>query len=108
MNIKMSKQKPLKNTSFSRRNQYLLLFGILILTVIIYAACLKNGFVNWDDGKNVYENPDILDWHNIKKIFSTFYLGMYQPLTTLSFLIDFKISGLNPYQFHLTNLSVSY
>ena len=99
----MPKQQPIKSFSLSRRTQYLLLFSILILTAIVYASCLKNGFVNWDDGKYVYENPDIKDWHSIKIMFSSFYLGMYQPLTTLSFLVDFKLSGLNPFQFHLTN-----
>ena len=102
----MTKKQTLKSNSINRRTQYLLLFLILILTAILYAACLKNGFVNWDDGKNVFENPDIksLGWQNIKKIFSTFYLGMYQPITTISFALDYKIAGLDPQQFHLTNL----
>jgi tetratricopeptide (TPR) repeat protein len=100
-------KKPIgKDSGLSRKTQYLLIFSILILSVIVYAGCLKNGFVNWDDGKNVFENPDIRNagWLNIKKIFSSFYLGMYQPLTTLSFLVDYKISALNPFQFHFTNL----
>jgi Tfp pilus assembly protein PilF len=101
----MTRQKNYKTAAISRRSGYLLIFAILILTALIYAASLKNGFVNWDDGKNVFENPDIqhLEWSNIRKFFSSFYLGMYQPLTTLSFAADFKLSGLNPFQFHLTN-----
>jgi len=102
----MKKPQIAKINVVSRRNQYILLFSILILTWIVYASSLKNGFVNWDDYKNVLENPDIrsLEWLNVKKFFITFYLGMYQPLTTLSFAIDYKIAGLHPDQFHITNL----
>ena len=31
-------------------------------------------------------------------------LGLYRPVTSLTFLVDFAIAGLNPKQFHRTNL----
>ena len=34
----------------------LILSAILLLTIVVYSNSLSNGFVNWDDGENVYEN----------------------------------------------------
>jgi protein O-mannosyl-transferase len=79
---------------------------ILLLTALCFSNSIKNGFVNWDDNKQIVENPDIKDFSfkGVYKIFSTFYLGMYQPLTTLSYAIEYKLSGVKPSVYHFSNL----
>ena len=83
-----------------------LLFLILIITFAAFLPCLRNGFVNWDDNEYVTENTVIqhLYWKNLKQIFSSFYVGNYQPLSTLSYLLDYHFFKLNPSGYHTTNL----
>lgn len=87
-----------------RSGFYILL--ILLLTFVVYSSSIFNGFLIWDDDLNVYQNPVInsLNFANIKQYFSTFYIGMYQPLTTLSYALNFKITGMDPAGFHAGNL----
>jgi len=84
----------------------LYVLSLLLLTTIIYFKSVNFEFINWDDDRNVYENPDIrsLSSQNIQKIFRTAYLNMYQPLTTLSYAVEYKIKGANPHIYHLHNL----
>jgi Flp pilus assembly protein TadD len=76
------------------------------LTVIAFYPALQNGFVNWDDDRNIVENPFYrgLHWTNIQWMFTTFHMGHYQPLTWLTLSIDYLFWGLNPVGYHLTNL----
>jgi protein O-mannosyl-transferase len=79
---------------------------ILLLTAIIYYKSVSFEFINWDDDRNVYENQDIrsLSAQNINKIFGTAYLQMYQPITTLSYAVEYKFKGANPHMYHFHNL----
>src|SRR6185369_5754008 len=43
---------------------------------------------------------------NIRWMFSTFYMGHYQPLTWLSFALDFQLWELDPFGYHLTSLLI--
>ena len=81
--------------------------GVLIFTALIYIKALFNGFVDsWDDAKYLMENPFIKDFslNGIKVIFSTFYLSNYHPLTTLTYLFEYKFYGFNPLPYHLDNV----
>jgi len=91
---------------YPRRRTILVLSAILLLTVIVFSASINNGFIKWDDDKNVYENVYIRDINltNIKVFFTKPLLSMYTPLVYLSYAIDYKIAGLNPKIYHLTNL----
>lgn len=79
---------------------------ILLITLIVYSNSLKNGFVKWDDDEYVTSNQDIrqLDGSSILKYFTTYYLGMYQPITMISYAFDYKMGKLNPLTYHRTNL----
>ena len=83
-----------------------LLAAILLLTVVVYSNSISNGFVNWDDNKNVYENISIreLSARNIKVYFTKPLIAMYTPFIYLSYAIDYKIGGLDPRIYHATNL----
>jgi protein O-mannosyl-transferase len=79
---------------------------VVLLTASAFYPTLQNKFVNWDDYKNIVENPFYrgLSWMNIRWMFTVFYMGHYHPLTWLTLAIDYLIWGLNPFGYHLTNL----
>jgi tetratricopeptide (TPR) repeat protein len=79
---------------------------LILLTLFTYASSLTSGLVDWDDQFQVTQNLDIkqLDWHNLQKMFSSFYLGMYQPLATLSFALENKFFRAWPLFLHLDNV----
>ena len=83
----------------------LLFCSLLVVTVVSFWPSLFNGFFCWDD-KDVPLAPIVrqLTIQNIRKYFSTFHAGLYHPLTTLSFAIDYAIGKGSAFSFHFTNL----
>ena len=75
-------------------------------TFFVFYPTLKNGFVNWDDTTNLLNNPNFrgLDWSHLKWMFTTFLLGPYQPVSWLTFGLDYQIWGMDPFGYHLSNL----
>lgn len=82
------------------------LFGILITTGIIYAKALSNELLNWDDDSYIINNTLIqnLNTESLIKIFTTFFTGNYHPLTLLSYALEYKFVGAEPFLYHLDNL----
>lgn len=78
----------------------------LVVTFIAFAPSLSNGFVNWDDNINIYENKNIeaLDSAHVKAIFGETVIGGYNPLTILTFAVERHFAGLNPKLYHVDNL----
>jgi tetratricopeptide (TPR) repeat protein len=85
------------------------LVGLCVLisafVAILYFNSLGNQFTNWDDGM-IYENSSIrhLNWEGVKKIFTLEPGNTYQPVRMLSYAIDYRIWGLNPLGYHITNI----
>jgi tetratricopeptide (TPR) repeat protein len=79
---------------------------VALATVLSFLPALLNDFVNWDDDKILYDNPLYrgLGWVQLKWMFSTFLMGHYQPLTWLSFALDYQLWGMSPFGYHLTSL----
>ena len=82
-----------------------LLAAVLLATAIVHSNSLRNGFVQWDDDAYVYNNKDIrqLDSQSLGRFFTTYYLRMYQPVTMISYALDYKIGGLEAKTYHRTN-----
>jgi protein O-mannosyl-transferase len=108
---KLSRKKPaafyniIPAGNFSKKT-VLLLVGIMLFTFLMYSRILNHSFLfGWDDGEYV-AHPSVqqLDAAGIKNYFSTFYLGMYQPIPVLSFAVNFALSGNNPTAWHVTNI----
>lgn len=78
---------------------------ILILTLLLWLGCLKNGLTNWDDEGYIFRNELLkLDFPALKMHFSSFIMGNYHPLTTLSLHFD-SIFWKNTVQgYHAGNL----
>jgi protein O-mannosyl-transferase len=85
---------------------YLILSGIIILTLIIYSGTFKNGFTNFDDDVHVVINKDIksLNADNLLKMFSSTYVGSYQPIPNVTYALIYNFFGLSSKMYHATNL----
>src|SRR5688500_177497 len=64
--------------------------AVFAVTFFTFAPALNHEFVDWDDTDNFVRNPHYrgLAWENIKWMFTTFWMGHYQPLTWLSLGFD--------------------
>lgn len=80
--------------------------AILAFALLAHFVGLYNEFVNWDDQVYVYNNPLItgLTLEHLKNIFTQPVAGNYHPLTVLSLAFNYKISGIDPFSYHLVNL----
>ncbi|MEX2379508.1 MAG: tetratricopeptide repeat protein [Vicingaceae bacterium] len=85
--------------------KYGLLF-IFLLSLIAFFPGLNNEFTHLDDQVQVVENSTIqkLDWTNIRAIFSSTSVGMYQPLSSLLYAITYQFNGADAFNFHLLSL----
>jgi protein O-mannosyl-transferase len=89
-----------------KRQIYYLAGFVLLLTVVVYGAALRNEFVNWDDASYVVENRHIrfINGAFFKWAFFNFYSSNWHPLTWISHALDYSLWGLNPLGHHLTNI----
>jgi len=81
---------------------------ILIITFAAFYPSLKNGFFKWDDDLYVTENPVIqnFSFNSVKQIFTSFFVGNYQPVTILSYLFEYRFFKLDPFGYHLMGLAL--
>jgi len=82
--------------------------ALALVTFLVFLPALWNGFVEWDDQVNLYENPDYrgLTWPHIQWMFRTVLMGHWIPLTWLTFGLDYVLWGMNPFGYHLTSLLI--
>ena len=80
---------------------------IALATILVFIPLLRNDFVTWDDYNNLIGNPAYrgLGWDQLRWMFTTFHLGHYQPLSWITFGLDYLLWGMNPLGYHLTNLA---
>ncbi len=80
----------------------------IVLTAVAFYGVWNDSFTNWDDDVYVTGNRLIhtLSWRNILRIFSpaTFVCGNYQPLTILSYALNYAVGRLNPAGYILADL----
>lgn len=77
-----------------------------VLTFLVYLPSLRYDFVSWDDGMYVLYNSHIrnMDLNFFKWAFTTTYLANWHPLTFISYALDYRIGGLNPFIYHFENV----
>ncbi len=106
-----------KSSAASDQSNWFMLGMIaLAITAACYLPSLRNGFVNWDDPKNIYENENLegvgngQSWGttitNIFDLEKGNVIGNYNPLPIFTFAIEKAITGgeWNPTLIHTTNL----
>jgi tetratricopeptide (TPR) repeat protein len=84
-------------------------FLIISLGLFAYINSFENQFI-WDDEDAVVNNAYVKDFKYLPNIFKENSIqgakkgsNFYRPLWNISFLLDYKIWGLNPTGYHLTN-----
>ena len=83
----------------------------ILLAIIAVYHHIPNAPFLWDDEVMIVGNNSIKGETNIVKIFTTGAFGgslesssFYRPIQILSYSLDYKIGGLNPTGYHITNL----
>ncbi|MFO1475379.1 MAG: tetratricopeptide repeat protein [Verrucomicrobiota bacterium] len=72
-----------------------------------FAPALRNGFVNFDDGQYVYENPLVArGLSSAGAAFTRTHADNWHPVTTLSHLLDVSLYGMNPAGHHLSSIVI--
>lgn len=85
---------------------------IAFIGLIIYANSLFNSFI-WDDYSLVVNNQLIRSFDYIKRIFKANLYNelrgvratdFYRPVQNLTYTLDYRFFGLNPFGYHLSNI----
>ena len=79
------------------------LLGLFLLVVLVFSNSLFFGFV-WDDNVLLVGQESYQSVNFTQLLFSPVNGVEYLPLRDLTYIIDYKIWGWNPFGFHLTNL----
>jgi len=94
----MAKQLSTDTDKLLRRNDWIIIGLILAITFGIFKQVQTFDFLsNWDDDGYVINNPDIqkISGENIGKLFTSPYKSNYQPISMLSYMLEFSIFQLN-------------
>ena len=85
----------------------LLMIALIVVSVLlVYSNTLKGPFA-YDDYTDVLQNTSIRHLWPLKDVFFIPGKGtVTRPIANLSFALDYAISGLRPFPFHLTNLLI--
>jgi tetratricopeptide (TPR) repeat protein len=103
----------------NRTHSFLCLLVLIAVNLSLFLPSMSGDFL-WDDKVLVSENPYILGPGFLKKFLVLPWGGFggmdemsrelsrlgqfYRPFSSLSYWIDYKVWGLNPASFHLTNI----
>lgn len=92
------------------RRSWLLALGVMLAALVGYGGTLLHDFV-WDDVVLIHRSYNLHDWSALPATLGTHFWAesqerslYYRPLITLTFFLDLKLWGLNPFGFHLTNV----
>lgn len=93
-------------TEDERLRDRLILSATLLLTFLVYARSLGNGFIDFDDPESVVENLSIREFSaaNLAHWVTTPLQYMYTPLVYFSFAVDYQFGGIDSSTYHFTNL----
>jgi protein O-mannosyl-transferase len=84
-------------------SMYIVLFAVVLL---VFLPSVQNDFVDWDDLAFVARNHNLssISWESLYWMASTFYLGVWHPLTWFSHAMDISLWGVNPSPHRLVNI----
>jgi tetratricopeptide (TPR) repeat protein len=80
---------------------------LVAITWLVFGQTLHYGFVNYDDDRYVYENPEVrsgLTIHGIAWAFTHSHGSNWHPLTSISHMLDCQLFGLKAGGHHFTNV----
>ncbi len=93
---------PLAHPTF----RWWLVIALAIAAVVPFLPVLNNGFLIFDDDDNFLDNAWFrgLGWNELRWAWTTFLLGVYQPLAWMILELQYVIFGLNPRGYHLCSI----
>ena len=88
------------------RRTWLIVIPLALIVVYAFIPILGNGFVLWDDDQSFLANPYFrgLGAAQVKWAWTTFWVGVYQPLAWMLFEAQYVFCELDPRGYHLTSL----
>jgi len=90
--------EPAQLTTTFGRNELFIAFGLVAVTLTVYAQVMSHQFIILDDNRYIRDNPMVnhgLTLTGIAWAFTTFHAANWHPLTWLSHMLDSQIFGLN-------------
>jgi hypothetical protein len=83
--------------------------ALFLISAVLYFQTTSFDFqFTWDDGTYVVNNPHITQFTftNIAHLFDRPYEGLYGPIQMLTYMIDYRNWGMDPFGYHLSNLLI--
>jgi tetratricopeptide (TPR) repeat protein len=105
--VEERREPPLVYPSPARdRRTWLVVIPLALLVVVAFLPALGDGFVDFDDEVSILRNSQYrgLGWPQVSWAFTTFLLGVYQPLGWLLLEVQYVLFGLEARGYHLTSL----
>lgn len=85
-------------------------FTLILVTIITFLPAISADFVPWDDDAHFLSNQQVkkFEFPQFYKIFlePDNANHTYIPLSTLSWAVEYKLFGMSPMVFHLTNVAL--
>ena len=97
---------------FTKPFWYSLRWWIVVALAVVAATAflpaLNNGFLAFDDDENFLDNASFrgLGPSQIRWAWTTFLLGVYQPLAWMLLELEYVLAGLNPRGYHLVSIGL--
>ncbi len=76
--------------------------AVFLAVLAVFHGALDNGFLDWDDGLYVADNPQVQSFDLRWMLFN--HRPQWGPLAYVSHAVDFALFGLDPRGHHLSNL----
>ncbi len=82
--------------------------GLAALVVAAFWPALSAELLRYDDQHLLINNDHYRGFapENLRWMFTSTLLGHYQPLTWLSYALDYSLGGMDPRVYHLTNVAL--
>ena len=88
---------------------FFLLAGALFTTLVVYFKVFNFQFINsWDDTQYIIENQYIQSFslNHLIKLCTGFFVSNYQPITMLSYAVEYIVGNGSPLVFHGLNIAI--
>jgi cytochrome c-type biogenesis protein CcmH/NrfG len=105
--LKMPTAPAQANSGNDRRITIAVCVFLTAIIWVVFGQTLTHDFVNFDDDRYVYENPEVsrgVTLEGLKWVLTHSHASLWHPLTTLSHMADCQIYGLRPGGHHFTNV----
>jgi len=82
--------------------------ALALVAATAFLPALNNGFLAFDDDENFLDNASFrgLGPSQIRWAWTTFLLGVYQPLAWMLLELEYVLAGLNPRGYHLVSIGL--